>query len=125
MAFGHDADCNAATAGAALGCRLGFKRLAALPQYRMPDRYVNQTRPSLPAECKVSDQVETLLRACERVILLHGGERMLQAHTLQTLARLLTTAPKRRRFLPLDSAKNLDFAGANVLESAMGRRREA
>ena len=76
MAFGHDADCNAATAGAALGCRLGFQHIAALPQYRMPDRYVNRTRPSLPAECKVSDQVETLLRVCERVILSHGGERI-------------------------------------------------
>ena len=76
MAFGHDADCNAATAGAALGCRLGFQHIAALPQYRMPDRYVNKTRPSLPAECKVSDQVETLLRVCERVILSQGGERI-------------------------------------------------
>jgi len=76
MAFGHDADCNAATAGAALGCRLGFQHIAALPQYRMPDRYVNMTRPSLPAECKVSDQVETLLRVCERVILSQGGERI-------------------------------------------------
>jgi len=33
----------------------------------MPDRYVNQTRPSLLAECKVSDKAATLMRVCERV----------------------------------------------------------
>ena len=76
MALGEDADCNAATAGAVLGCRLGFKHIAALPQYKMPDHYVNRTRPSLPAESKVSDQVETLLRVSERVILANGGERI-------------------------------------------------
>jgi hypothetical protein len=75
MALGHDADCNAATAGAVLGARLGFKHIAALPQFKMPDRYVNRTRPSLPAECKVSEQAETLTRLCERVILAHGGSR--------------------------------------------------
>jgi hypothetical protein len=76
MALGYDADCNAATAGAVLGTRLGFRHLAGLPQFKMPDRYVNQTRPSLPAECKVSDQVATLMRVCERVILANGGERV-------------------------------------------------
>ena len=76
MALGYDADCNAATAGAVLGTRLGFRHIAALPQFRMPDRYVNTTRPSLPAECKVSEQAETLMRVCERVILAHGGERI-------------------------------------------------
>jgi len=76
MALGHDADCNAATAGAVLGCRLGFKAIAALPQFKMPDRYLNKTRPSLPAESKVSEQVETMLRVCERVILKQGGDRV-------------------------------------------------
>ena len=42
----------------------------------MPDRYVNKTRPQLPAECKVSEQAETLLRVAERVILANGGERI-------------------------------------------------
>ncbi|MCX6630700.1 MAG: ADP-ribosylglycohydrolase family protein, partial [Candidatus Solibacter sp.] len=74
MALGDDADCNAATAGAVLGYRLGFQRIAALPQFRMPDRYVNKTRPTLPAECKVSEQAETLLRVAERVILANGGK---------------------------------------------------
>ena len=59
-----------------IGVRLGFQRIAALPQFKMPDRYVNKTRPSLPAECKVSAQAETLLRVAERVILAHGGERI-------------------------------------------------
>jgi hypothetical protein len=76
MALGYDADCNAATAGAVLGCRLGFQHIAALPQFKMPDRYVNKTRPSLPAESKVSEQVETLLRLCTRVILANGGRRV-------------------------------------------------
>jgi hypothetical protein len=74
MALGHDADCNAATAGTVVGVRLGFARIAALPQFRMRDRYVNRTRPQLPAEVKVSDQAKTLLRVAERVILTNGGE---------------------------------------------------
>jgi hypothetical protein len=74
MALGYDADCNAATAGAIVGVRLGFQRIAALPQFKMPDRYVNKTRPQLPAESKVSEQAETLLRVAERVILANGGE---------------------------------------------------
>ena len=73
MAIGYDADCNAATAGTVVGVRVGFRRIAALPQFKMPDRYVNKTRPQLPAECKVSKQVETLLRIAERVIVANGG----------------------------------------------------
>lgn len=76
MALGYDADCNAATAGAVVGCRRGFQHIAALPQFKMPDRYVNKTRPSLPAECKVSEQAETLLRVAEKVMLANGGERI-------------------------------------------------
>ena len=37
---------------------------------------VNKTRPSLPAECKVSDQAAILMRVCERLILANGGERI-------------------------------------------------
>ena len=76
MAMGHDADCNAATAGTVVGARVGFKRIAAMPQFNMPDRYLNKTRPQLPAESKVSEQAETLLRVAERVILANGGERV-------------------------------------------------
>jgi hypothetical protein len=76
MALGYDADCNAATAGTVAGARLGFQHIAALPQFKMPDRYVNKTRPQLPAESKVSEQAETLLRVAERVILANGGERI-------------------------------------------------
>jgi len=76
MALGHDADCNAATTGAVLGYRLGFQHIASLPQYIMPDRYVNKTRPELPPESKVSEQAETILRVSERVILANGGERI-------------------------------------------------
>jgi hypothetical protein len=76
MALGYDADCNAATAGTVVGARIGFQRIAALPQFQMPDRYVNQTRPQLPAESKISEQAETLLRVAERVILANGGGRI-------------------------------------------------
>lgn len=75
MALGHDADCNAATAGVVVGVRRGFKHIAALPQFKMPDRYVNGTRPQLPPECSVSEQAETLLRVAERLILAQGGGR--------------------------------------------------
>ncbi len=76
MALGYDADCNAATAGTVVGARMGFKHIAALPQFKMPDHYVNKTRPQLPAESKVSEQAETVLRVAERVILANGGERI-------------------------------------------------
>ncbi|MCY3022219.1 MAG: ADP-ribosylglycohydrolase family protein [Planctomycetota bacterium] len=76
MALGHDADCNAATAGSVLGVRMGFKKIAALPGFTMPDIYKNLTRPALPREMKVSEQAETLLRVCEKIILANGGERI-------------------------------------------------
>jgi hypothetical protein len=76
MALGYDADCNAATAGVIVGVRRGFKHIATLPQFKMPDHYVNKTRPQLPAECKISEQAETLLRVAERVILSNGGEKV-------------------------------------------------
>jgi hypothetical protein len=98
MALGHDADCNAATAGTVVGVRLGFKRIAALPKYMMPDRYVNKTRPQLPAECKVSEQAETLLRVAERVILANGGERITVAGQLGYRVKL--QAPRLIEPLP-------------------------
>jgi len=76
MALGYDADCNAATAGTVAGVWLGFRQIAALPQFKMPDRYLNKTRPQLPAECKVTEQAETLLRVAERIILANGGARV-------------------------------------------------
>jgi hypothetical protein len=76
MALGHDADCNAATAGTVVGVRCGFKHIAGLPQFRMPDSYVNLTRPELPPRCKVTEQAETMLRIAERVVLAHGGQRI-------------------------------------------------
>jgi hypothetical protein len=98
MALGYDADCNAATAGAVVGVRVGFKRIAVLPQFKMPDRYVNKTRPQLPAECKVSEQAEALLRAAERIILANGGERV----TIdgQPGYRIKLQSPQVRELLP-------------------------
>ena len=78
MALGYDADCNAATAGCVIGSRLGFRHIEALPQFRMPDLYLNRTRPSLPAKMKVSEQADALLRIAERVILAQAGERIEQ-----------------------------------------------
>jgi hypothetical protein len=76
MALGYDADCNAATACAVIGTRVGFAAIQKLPGFNMPDRYVNHTRPQLPKECKVSEQAELMLRLCEKLILANGGQRL-------------------------------------------------
>jgi hypothetical protein len=76
MALGYDADCNAATACAVVGTRIGFSAIEKLPGYHMPDHYLNLTRPQLPHECKVSDQTAVMLRLCEKLILANGGEEM-------------------------------------------------
>lgn len=73
MALGYDADCNAATAGTVVGARLGWRHIVALPRFKMPDRFVNQTRPQLPAVCAVSEQVDLMMRLAERVIVAEGG----------------------------------------------------
>ena len=74
MALGYDADCNAATACAVVGVRVGFSTIEKLPSFHMPDRYVNLTRPQLPKECKISDQVDSMMRLCEKLILANHGE---------------------------------------------------
>lgn len=76
MALGLDADCNAATAGAVTGARIGFKKISSLPGFRMPDIFKNYTRPQLPEEMKISEQAELLMRLCERVILDNGGKKI-------------------------------------------------
>jgi hypothetical protein len=73
MALGYDADCNAATACAVMGVRVGFSKIEQLPSFHMPDRYVNHTRPQLPQECKISDQVDVMMRICEKLILANRG----------------------------------------------------
>lgn len=75
MALGYDADCNAATAGTVVGVRMGYAKIASLPQFKMPDQYTNKTRPQLPASSRVSEQAETMLRLAERVIFSNGGAR--------------------------------------------------
>jgi hypothetical protein len=76
MALGLDADCNAATAGAVVGVNIGFRKIASLPGFNMPDTYKNNTRPQLPAEMKISEQAELLMRVCEHVILENGGKKI-------------------------------------------------
>ena len=76
MALGYDADCNAATACAVVGTRIGFAAIARGPGFAMPDRYLNRTRPQLPRECKVSEQAEPMTRLCTRFILEQGGQRL-------------------------------------------------
>jgi hypothetical protein len=75
MALGYDADCNAATACAVVGTRIGFSAIERLPQYHMPDHYQNLTRPQLPRECKVSEQAALMLHLSEKLILANGGTR--------------------------------------------------
>lgn len=98
MALGWDADCNAATAGAVMGVRWGFRRISQLPQFKMPDRYVNKTRPQLPPEIPVSQQVQTILRLAERVILANGGQRLQEDG--QIFYRIRLQEPKLLEPLP-------------------------
>ncbi len=67
MALGHDADCNAATAGAIVGVLRGWQHIRSLPQCQVVDRYVNRTRPGLPPEMTISQQVEILYQLAGRV----------------------------------------------------------
>jgi len=76
MAFGVDADCNAATAGVIAGVRIGFRKMTTLEGFHMPDHYVNKTRPQLPKEMKISEQADLLMRIAERVILENGGKKI-------------------------------------------------
>lgn len=76
MALGYDADCNAATACAVVGTRIGFAAIERLPRFHIPDRFLNQTRPQLPRECKISEQAELMLRLSEKLILANGGRRV-------------------------------------------------
>lgn len=76
MALGLDADCNAATVGAVIGVNIGYKNIAALPRFNMPDIFANKTRPQLPSEMKISEQAEMFMRVCEHIILENGGEKI-------------------------------------------------
>lgn len=73
MALGYDADCNAATAGTVIGVRWGFRKISTLPQFVMPDRYENLTRPQLPHEIAVSEQARLILRLARRTVVEQGG----------------------------------------------------
>ena len=76
MALGLDADCNAATTAAVLGSNIGYKKIASLKGFNMPDIYINYTRPQLPPKMKISEQAELLMRVCEQVIIKNGGEKI-------------------------------------------------
>ena len=95
MALGYDADCNAATACAVVGTRVGFTAISRLPGFNMPDLYVNRTRPQLPKESKVSEQAELMLRLCEKVILANGGQCLIVAGKPGYRIRLQPVAAQR------------------------------
>jgi len=95
MALGYDADCNAATACAVVGTRVGFTAISRLPGFNMPDLYVNRTRPQLPKESKVSEQAELMLRLCEKVILANGGQGLIVAGKPGYRIRLQPVAAQR------------------------------
>lgn len=98
MALGYDADCNAATAGTVVGVRWGFNRISKLPQFRMPDRYENRTRPQLPQEMTVSEQVGVLFQLAKQIIVEQGGEVIRKDG--QTYYRILLQQPKVIEPLP-------------------------
>jgi hypothetical protein len=93
MALGYDADCNAATACAIVGARLGFAALEKLPGFAMPDKYVNLTRPQLPRESKISEQAELMTRLCTKLILESGGQRLERGG--KDTFRILLQTPRR------------------------------
>jgi hypothetical protein len=93
MALGYDADCNAATACAVVGTCLGFSAIEKLPQFHMPDRYLNLTRPQLPRECTVTEQVEVMLRLCEKLIVANDGQAIQIADGSGYRIRLQSPAP--------------------------------
>ena len=94
MALGYDADCNAATACAVLGTRIGFAAMEKLPHFHMPDQFVNLTRPELPRKCKISEQADLMLRLCEKLILANGGEAIQANGAPGYRLRLQTPAQK-------------------------------
>lgn len=98
MALGYDADCNAATAGTIVGVRWGFRRIAEHPQFRMPDRYENRTRPQLPQEIPVSEQARILFELAQQVILSQGGHRTREDG--RTSYQILLQEPKLLEPLP-------------------------
>ena len=79
----------------------------------MPDHYVNKTRPQLPAECKVSEQAETMLRVAERVILAQGGERVTVGG--QPGYRIKLQKPRVQERLPKKIRGPLDHPGEALL----------
>jgi hypothetical protein len=92
----YHADCYAAATSAVVGSRLGFKHIAAQPQFQVPERHVSKTRPQLPGESKLSEQVEMLLRIAERVILANDGERLMIAGQTGYCIKLKATKVRER-----------------------------
>lgn len=99
MALGHDADCNAATAGAVVGTLLGWERIRHLPQCQVVDRYVNRTRPQLPAEMTISEQVDILCQLAVRSIEESGGQLVREGEKLVRV-RIPSERPAPVELLP-------------------------
>lgn len=75
MAMGLDADCNAAAVGTVLGMRHGYKKLARQYNFDIGNTFINETRPGLPAEMTIDEQLDLFMRVSKRVILQHGGKK--------------------------------------------------
>jgi ADP-ribosylglycohydrolase len=101
FALGYDADCNAATAGAVLGVRLGVKRIMQTKGFVLKDVYVNRVRDAMPKEVKISAQAEQLLRVAERVILANGGRKA--GRDGETVYRIRVQAPRMLESLPKET----------------------
>jgi len=102
MALGHDADCNAATAGCVVGVIHGLSKIRDLPQYQVVDRYVNRTRPQLPAEMSITDQVEVLCRLALRCVRESGGQ-VIEENNVPVRVIIPVQEPEVLEFLPADA----------------------
>jgi hypothetical protein len=104
MALGHDADCNAATAGTIVGVLRGWQHIRSLPQCQVADRYVNRTRPGLPHEITISQQVEILYELAGRCIQENGGKITRQPGH-EPIWRIPIQPPQVIEPLPADAPK--------------------
>jgi len=81
--FGWDADCNAATVGAIMGVRDGYRKMMTQsrnnePLWQIVDRYKNTTRDNMPMDETITSFADRLIELFELVNENNGGTKKLQ-----------------------------------------------